>query len=244
MLLALLAVFGSFIGSTNYGPEPHQVVDYVDVGSDATVVYLHAGSWAGGTRHEVPEFMGYFVEAGYNLASVEYGLTGDGYNYQDIHAEVLAAINALIKNGIGERFILAGASAGGEIAARVVASYHGRINIIGYFGVVPATNLEDLASQPAGIGPGAALAYLDGTDPAVGTFSSNISVVRLPPALAFYGGADPLVGPAHREQLESVWSGLGGDIEIVVVSERGHNLEAEHVPREVVLDWVATLDNQ
>ena len=85
------------------------------------IVFLHGGGWSGGTRTTGPDFMRYFAQDGFAIASIEYRLTPAitfPANVEDVRTAVRwlkanAAAHALDP----ERICLWGTSAGGHLAA-------------------------------------------------------------------------------------------------------------------------------
>lgn len=88
-------------------------------GPHPLIVWVHGGAWRSGTRKSMP--LQALVDQGYAIASVDYRLSTQARFPAQIH-DIKAAIRHLRKNAreLGlqpERFILAGASAGGHLAA-------------------------------------------------------------------------------------------------------------------------------
>jgi acetyl esterase/lipase len=85
------------------------------------IVWVHGGAWRAGTRKEMP--LGGLIDAGYAVASVDYRLSTQAPFPAQAH-DIKAAIRFLRarQDNVGvnaSRIIIAGASAGGHLAALV-----------------------------------------------------------------------------------------------------------------------------
>jgi acetyl esterase/lipase len=124
----------AFEASLTYGPDPNQILDIAVPdprafgGRRPVIVYLHAGGWVAGARTDLIDAMRAQVDRGYALASVEYRLaTATTPAFPGAVWDVKRAIrylkaNARTWNLDPRRVILAGASAGGHLAAFVGAT--------------------------------------------------------------------------------------------------------------------------
>jgi acetyl esterase/lipase len=124
----------AFEASLAYGPDPNQILDIAIPDPSAfrgrrpLIVYLHAGGWIAGARSDLIDAMRAQVDRGYALASVEYRLaTATTPAFPGAVCDVKRAIrylkaNARTWNLDPRRVILAGASAGGHLAAFVGAT--------------------------------------------------------------------------------------------------------------------------
>jgi acetyl esterase/lipase len=103
---------------------PAQLLDLYRPSSGAgpfpTIVWIHGGGWQSGSRASVAQILG-LVCQGYAIASIDYRLSGEAVFPAQIH-DVKAAIrflraNATTHNLDANRFVAAGSSAGGHLAA-------------------------------------------------------------------------------------------------------------------------------
>jgi acetyl esterase/lipase len=198
-----------------YGSEPHQLLDVqrpdprVFPGPRPIVVYLHAGGWIAGDRTEVPDVLTAQVARGYVLASVDYQLATvaavDGRPVSSFPGavwDVKRAVRYVKANattwGIDpDRVVLAGASAGGHLAAFVGAT-PGRFEPPD----VPAARDARRDSSVRGI-----VDLVGPTD--LATFGRSDHPWAAPVTAAFLGCArpslrDPLPCPGDRLELASV----------------------------------------
>ena len=121
------------------GPKPHQVLDLrlpdpsAHPGLRPVIIYVHSGGWIAGDRSLVPDFVLAQVARGYALVSIDYQLATVGADGSPVSSfpgaiwDVKRAIryvklNAAAWNVDAGEVILAGASAGGYLAAFVGAT--------------------------------------------------------------------------------------------------------------------------
>lgn len=99
------------------------------------IIWVHGGAWSGGTKKEMP--LTDLLEKGVAIASVDYRLSGTApfpANVHDLKAAVrYLRANAAKWNCDPSRFIIAGASAGGHLAALTGLS-HGDAELEGKVG--------------------------------------------------------------------------------------------------------------
>lgn len=192
--------------------------------SPSLVVWVHGGAWRSGSKSSMP--IGFLVTAGYAVASVDYRLSSTARFPAQVH-DIKAAIRFLRARATHygystERIAIAGASAGGHLAALVgVSNGHEELEgsvgahqeqsssvhaIIDYFG---ASNLETILKQstPHGLGVRIpALQLLLGGQPEDKSDLAKLaSPVRHvdhhdPPLLLLHGDQDPQmpINQAHE----------------------------------------------
>jgi acetyl esterase/lipase len=218
------------------------------------LVYLHAGGWIAGDRNGIPDMVTAQVRRGYALASVDYRLATvapDGppvASFPGAIWDVKRAVRHVKVNSASwgidpERVILAGASAGGHLAAFVGAT-RGRFEPpdvpvtrdvrrdSSVRGIVDFVGPTDLATFERTGHPWAAplTAALLGCPRPSETSPSTCPAERLesasvapwvdrtdPPIFLAYGALDELVVPATQgEPLARVWLGAHGGNEASV----------------------------
>ncbi len=210
------------------------------------VVWVHGGAWRSGDRTEMP--LGLLVDAGYAIASVDYRLTPVASFPAQAH-DVKAAIRFLRAKqadlGVdASRIAIAGASAGGHLAALVGVStdslaLEGDVGehpdqssavqvIIDYYG---PTNLTTILAQstPHGLGVRIpALQLLLGGQPEekpdLATTASPVFYVGVgdPPLLLIHGDQDPQVPINQAHELMGKYSGSSLPVELHVLHGGPH----------------------
>jgi acetyl esterase/lipase len=210
------------------------------------VVWVHGGAWRAGSRASV-EVQG-LTARGWAIASVDYRLSTVAPFPAQVH-DIKAAIRFLRAHA-GEygypssRFVIAGSSAGGHLAALVGVTGHsaeleGNVGadvgqssevqaIVSLFG---ASNLTTILAQstPHGINVRApALELLLGAPP-----EANAALARQaspvfhvdsadPPLLMLHGDQDNQMPINQSHELEGAYEKLGLPVRLVVVHGAGH----------------------
>lgn len=179
------------------------------------IVWVHGGAWSGGSKKDMP--LTDLIRHGISIASVDYRLSGTAPFPANVH-DLKAAIRFL-RAGAGSRnidparIIIAGASAGGHLAALVGLSQgnselEGSVGtaldrssavqgIISFYGASDLSTLLSQSSSEAKKMRLPALTALLGGPPAekskLATLASPISHLdpRDPPLLLFHGDRDP-----------------------------------------------------
>ena len=197
------------------------------------IVWVHGGAWRAGSRKSMP--LEGLVRKGYAVASVDYRLTPVAPFPSNVH-DIKAAIRFLRADADAygldtKRFIIAGASAGGHLAALVgVTNGHafleGEIGangetssdvqaIISFYG---ASNLETILSQstPHGLSVRVpALQLLLGGQPEeksdLARMASPVAHVdpKDPPLLLIHGDQDPQMPINQSHELQGAYERLG-----------------------------------
>lgn len=111
-----------------YGPEPHARMDVYPAKDPArgTVVFVHGGSWVGGSRDNLaraPGLVRWFTERGYTLAAPDFRLAtrpgrSGGITYADQARDLAGAISWLHEQDTSEvQPVLVGYSSGAHLVA-------------------------------------------------------------------------------------------------------------------------------
>ena len=236
---------------------------YVDLylpstqGKAPLIVYLHGGAWRAGNRKDVP--VKPFVEKGYAVASVEYRLSTQAPFPAQIY-DVKAAIRFLRAKADSyhldaNRFIVAGSSAGGHLAAEVAVA-NGNKELEGsegeylsqssdvqacvtYFG---ASNLQTLLSQSSEQTQKMrkpALQFLLGGQPdekpELAQLASPVAHVSAssPPMIWLHGDQDPQMPPPQADEMKAAYEKAGRPFKLVLIPGAKHGgkvfYDAEHV---------------
>ena len=231
------------------------------------VVWVHGGAWRTGTKAEMP--LKRLVQDGGAIASVEYRLSTEARFPAQIH-DIKAAIRFLrgagaeLKINTGQ-IVIAGASAGGHLAALVgVTNGHRELEgdvgdfddqssdvqgIISFFG---AANLTTILSQstPHGLSVRApALELLLGASP-----EKNIELARLaspvfhvdktdPPLLLFHGDQDQQMPINQAHELEGAYTANELKVRFQVIHGAGHGGAAFYDEKRLAAIKVFLLEN-
>jgi acetyl esterase/lipase len=235
--------------NVSYGPLPEQVLDVhlppSGVRPFPVVVFAHAGGWAGGTRTAIPEVIRMLgPDVGVAVLSIDYRLIGsapDGSytntfptaSYDMDRAIRFVRANAARWDLDPNHIIVAGASAGGQLAAlagvapgtyadpslspeltRVTPAVQGVIDYVGPSdfrtfsqagGWAPALTAGLLGCEPL---------HPETCDPArvaAASVATHLSA-SAPPAYLAYGEQDDLVLPATQgSPLATAWARHRGD---------------------------------
>ncbi len=193
------------------------------------IVWVHGGAWRAGSKTDVP--IQALVERGFSIASVDYRLSPVARFPAQVH-DIKAAIRFLRANAAKhhldpQRFVVAGSSAGGHLAALVgVSNGHkeleGQIGeyltvssdvqaIVSFFG---ASNLETILDQstPHGLSVRVpALQLLLGGPPTeqpdLAKLASPVTHVdgRDPPLLLIHGDQDPQMPINQSHELDGAY---------------------------------------
>jgi acetyl esterase len=168
------------------------------------LVYLHGGAWVWGSPATHRKLTFRLAEQGFLTMSVDYRLAPEhpfpsGFN-DCVHAIHFAAHNARQWGGDSERLVLAGDSAGANLAAAAAIELADRvaapsIRAIGLvYGVFDFSGFES-----DGVARLLVDAYLGGEEALLGDprVSPIVSASKLPPAHIAVGSADPLIEDAQ-----------------------------------------------
>jgi uncharacterized protein len=218
----------------------------LNVTDSSLVIWVHGGAWRSGTKQDMP--LSGLVNAGYTVASIEYRLSPVAPFPAQVH-DIKAAIRFLraLSSRYGyrtDRIAIAGASAGGHLAALVGTTngdqeLEGTIGghleqssevqaIVDYFG---PTNLMTILEQstPHGIGvrvPALQLLLRGQPDdnPDLAKLASPVEHVDMsdPPLLLIHGDQDPQVPINQAHELQGKYSQLGLPVQFEVVHGAAH----------------------
>ena len=199
------------------------------VQSFPTVIWVHGGAWRAGSKSDVPVLA--WLNHGFAIASVDYRLSPAAKFPAQVH-DIKAAIRYLRAsadqlNLDPNRFVIAGASAGGHLAALVgvssgVSELEGTVGeyleqpsdvqaIVAFYG---ASNLQTILSQSTAHGLSVrepALQLLLGGQPDevpdLARLASPVAHVdsRDPPLWLIHGDADPQMPFEQSQELNSAF---------------------------------------
>ncbi len=210
------------------------------------VIWVHGGAWRSGTKASVP--VTGWLSYGFAIASVEYRLSPEARFPAQVH-DIKAAIRFLRQNASdyhfdSERFVIAGASAGGHLAALVgVTNDHKRLEgsvgdcllapsrvqaIVSFYG---ASNLHSILAQSTEHGLSVrvpALKLLLGGLPdeevELAELASPVNCLDSadPPLLLVHGDADPQMPPEQSNELHAAYQERRLQSKLIVISEGKH----------------------
>lgn len=220
------------------------------------IVWVHGGAWRAGSKASVPVLP--MLDMGFDIASVEYRLSPVARFPAQIH-DIKAAIRYLRQHADRygydpERFVVAGASAGGHLAALVgvsndVPGLEGSVGnrqsrsfssdvqaAVSFYG---ASNLMTILSQSTTHGLSVRVPALDlllGGDPAdhpeLAKLASPIVHVDQddPPLWLIHGDADPQMPIEQSEELEAEFRRQQAPVDFETISDAQHGGEVFYQP--------------
>lgn len=210
------------------------------------IIWVHGGAWRAGSR-ENSALKG-MTAYGWAVASVDYRLSTKARFPAQIH-DIKAAIRFLRAHAVdygypADRFVIAGASAGGHLAALVgVTNGHPDLEgtlgeylqvssavqaIVDQFG---ASNLTDILAQSTPHGLSVRVPALDlllggqpDQVPALARLASPVFHVdaKDPPLFLTHGDQDNQMPPAQSHELAAVYRQLNLPVEFIVQPGSGH----------------------
>ena len=216
---------------------------------DRLIVWVHGGAWRAGSRARVPVTA--LTDHGYAIASVDYRLSVDAPFPAQVH-DIKAAIRFLRagseRYGLEtERIIIAGASAGGHLAALVgvsngVEALEGDVGdhpsdssdvhaIVSYYG---ASNLETILSQSTPHGLSVRVPALQmllraqpDQEPDLAKLASPVQHVDSndPPLLLIHGDQDPQMPINQSHELDGAYQRAGAKVDFHVIHGGAHGGE-------------------
>lgn len=214
------------------------------------IVWVHGGAWRAGSKEDMP--LSALVDSGYAVASVDYRLSPVAPFPAQVH-DIKAAIRFLRAKAADysfdpARIAIAGASAGGHLAALVgVTNGHkdleGSIGshleqssdvraIISLFGASDLTTIL-AQSKPKGLKMRIpALQLLLGGQPnekpALARLASPVAHVDAhdPPLLLVHGDADPQMPPEQSHALAAAYKAVGAQVQLVIIPGAEHGGKA------------------
>jgi acetyl esterase/lipase len=215
-------------------------------GKRPVVIWIHGGAWRAGSKDRVP--VTGLLNRGFAIASIDYRLSPVAEFPAQIH-DIKAAIRFLRANAPTwgfdpDRFIIAGSSAGGHLAALVgvsngVGALEGSVgdnprsssnvqSVVSFYG---ASNLQTILAQstPHGLSVRVpALQLLLGGQPAeqpdLAKLASPVTHVDAsdPPLLLVHGDQDPQMPINQAHELHGRYKQLGLPVEFEVIHGGAH----------------------
>ena len=225
------------------------------------IVWVHGGAWRRGSRSSVP--VADLAQRGFSIASVDYRLSTDAAFPAQIH-DIKGAIRFLRARAEElqvdpERFVVAGSSAGGHLAALVgvsggVPELEGAVGgnggqssavqaVVSYYG---ASNLETILDQSTPHGLSVRVPALQlllraqpDQDAELARLASPVQHVDPgdPPLLLIHGDQDPQMPINQSHELCGAYKEAAAEVRFHVVHGGAHGGQAFYEPP--MLDRVA-----
>ena len=218
----------------------------VDVTDSSVVVWVHGGAWRTGSKRNMP--LGALVKAGFTVASVNYRLSPVAPFPAQIH-DIKAAIRFVRARATrygyrSDRIAIAGASAGGHLAA-LVGTTNGNSNLEGAVGqhldqssdvqaivdFYGPTNFMTILSQSTPHGLGVRIPALQlllraqpDSKPEPAKLASPVNHVgdMDPPLLLIHGDQDPQVPINQSHELHGKYKEYGLPVRFEVIHGGAH----------------------
>lgn len=228
-----------------YGALPDQVADaWLPRGpaNRTLLIFLHGGFW----RHEydrahVAPLAEAFADLGYTVLTPEYRRTGGAGGYPATLEDVRTAVTAALGQFRLDRTIVAGHSAGGQLALWVA----GEVAVAGVVGLAPLADL--VATYQLDLDDGAVHAFLGGSPAEVPErYAAADPMQRLPvrvPVRLVHGDADQLVPVSFSQRYADAAVAAGDRTRLEVPLDTGHFalIDPQSAAWPAVVDAVATV---
>jgi len=223
------------------------------------IVYVHGGAWRGGSKKENP--LRPLVDQGFALASIDYRLSTQApfpAQAYDIKAAIRFLRAQQSQFGIdAHRIVIAGASAGGHLAA-LVGVTNGNKELEGHVGgnldqssdvqgiisLFGASNFMTILEQSTDHGRSVripALQLLLGglptEKPELAKLASPVNHVDAhdPPLLLLHGDADPQMPPEQSKELAAAYEKAGLPVKLVIIPGAVHGGKQFTDPERIAL---------
>jgi len=209
---------------------------HIQAGSQPVILYVHGGSWSGGSRTENGQFFRWLNSLGYDVFSIDYRTSRDMYpSWQDAPRDVVCALSWI--SSVSEQYDLdtnkitvMGDSAGGQLALRAAygvkngdlqSSCGGRPVVpASVVGIVPAIDFRELYSDPrrSTESQASVVQYLGGTPHEYPARYDDASIINhvhpgLMPTLIINAQHDTLVNPRSGKALADALHNVGVPVE-------------------------------
>jgi acetyl esterase/lipase len=216
-------------------------------GAKPLVVYLPGGGFMSSAKEMSLNTRTFVAEAGYVVASIQYGTLSTGATYTDTLDDIKAAIEFLRTNAAEYSIDPAKVAVWGDSAGGYLASMTGLATDAGVQAVVDDFGASDLSKvtadfDPAGQQAMAALTsnfgkYVGGSDPAAFAKADPATLAKAdsPAFLIFHGNQDALISPSQTLVLHNALKAAGADSTRYIVDGAGHG-ELSPTP-ESKLPW-------
>jgi acetyl esterase/lipase len=228
------------ISNVSYGTDARNIMDvYLPAGrteaSTPVLIMIHGGGWSEGSKADFAPFVDTMKRRlpNYAIFNINYRLAGNGINLfpaqeQDVKKCVEFIYSKRSEYKISDKYVLAGASAGGHLALLHAYKYTSPVKIKAVVDFFGPTELTAFYNNPPTFLVPILLLNVTGTTPALNpalyqqssplTFASNTSS----PTIILQGGADIVVPPSQSTLLRDKLQMLGVAHQFVFYPNGGH----------------------
>lgn len=228
------------ITNVSYGTDARNVMDvYLPANRSETstpvLIMIHGGGWSEGSKTDFAPFVDTMKRRlpNYAVFNINYRLAGNGTNLfpaqeQDVKKCVEFILSKRSEYKISDKFVLAGASAGGHLALLHAYKYTSPVKIKAVVDFFGPTELTQFYNNPPNPLVPLLLFNVTGTTPALNptfyqqssplTFVSNTSS----PTIILQGGADIVVPASQSTLLRDRLQTLGVAHQLVFYPSGGH----------------------
>jgi acetyl esterase/lipase len=203
-----------------------------EVPTRTAVLLVHGGGWVLGDRHMVEALGSEFAAQGFLAVAVEYRLVREAPWPAQLD-DVIAAVRWTADNaenlGVDpDRIVLAGASAGGQLAVLAAAALRDKPRVAAVLPLFCASELTVNPEPQKGLFNASALLGADATDEAVQAISPLHQVsADFPPVFLLHGGEDWLIDPLASLRFYNKLVELGVPTELHIVAGALHEFISE-----------------
>lgn len=196
------------------------------------VVLVHGGGWVLGDRHMMEALGSQFAAQGFLAAAVEYRLVREAPWPAQLD-DVTAAVRWLAENaeslGIdADRIVVAGGSAGAQLAMMAAADLTQTLPVAAVLALFPASELTVDPEPRKGVFNAAALLGADASEDAVRAASPlHQFTADYPPVFLLHGSGDWLIDPVASLRAYEKLVDLGVPAELHIVSGALHEFTGE-----------------
>ncbi len=223
----------------SYGTDAKQKIDvYLPANRSAdttkVILLIHGGGWDEGDKADFTASVTYLqtLLPSYAFININYRLVANGQNIfptqeNDVKAATEFVYSKRATYGISDKWVIAGASAGGHLAMLQSYKYTSPVKpkaVVSFFGPSDLTALYNAGNPVIAL----LLLNVTGTIPALNASlyqqSSPVSFItaQSPPTLLLHGGADPIVPPAQSILVRDKLQAAGVANQYVFYPNDGH----------------------
>ncbi len=206
-----------------YSAGPRCLLDVFPAGDGAPVLlFIHGGYWRALDKSDVSFIAEPFQRAGMTVVMPGYDLV-PAVRVGDILDQMRAALAWVLEHVAPERIVVAGHSAGGQLAAMLALDQaeHGRGPIVGVAGISGAFDLRPLLRTSINADLALSMAEAEAASPLL-RLRALPPTAPLVPLLAAVGGDETRGFKQWTADLAAGWRAHGGEAVLVEVAGRSH----------------------
>jgi acetyl esterase/lipase len=198
----------------------------------AAILLVHGGGWAVGNRDAMAAMAASFAAKGFLALAIEYRLVGEApwpAQLDDVKAAARWTADNADRLGIDPgRIVLAGCSAGGQLAMLTAAELRQEPRIAAVVALFPASELSVAAEPEKGELNAVALLGPNASAEAVRSASPLHQITAdYPPVFLLHGGGDWLIDPVASLRVYEKLRSLGVPAELHIYARGLHEFSAE-----------------